>query len=423
MTSIKSLTGAYENRLVAVLTVTFGVVMMDRMALGFLAPFLSEDLGLSHTQVGGLATALALTWAVSGIVFGRICDRIGHHRTILTVAIVAFSLCSFLSGLVGSFVGLLLARLLMGLAEGPVLPISHVLLAEASTPSRRGFNMGVMQMFGSNVLASSLAPILLVWVAEGWGWRTAFFVAGVPGFFCALLVWRTVKSPVAARCVARELVAVPLGEALRRRNIPVCTMIGGTLVGWALLCFVFLPFIFVRVSGFSAGQMSILMSVMGISAVAAGMVVPGLSDRFGRRPVIGAFVALGLLVPLGVALAGSSMAVLLVCLLIGFLATGVTPLVMATIPTETVPGYHATTTVGLSIGVTEILAGLIGPLIGGVLADRYGLSATLWLQVGLLITAFVLSFFLIETMPRRHGSGRAVGQSPDRQVDVDSPAM
>jgi ACS family hexuronate transporter-like MFS transporter len=47
----------------------------------------------------------------------------------LLMAVVAFSLCSFLSGLAGSFLALFLTRLLMGLAEGPILPVSQSLVA------------------------------------------------------------------------------------------------------------------------------------------------------------------------------------------------------------------------------------------------------------------------------------------------------
>ena len=77
-------------------------------------------------------------------------DRTGNRKRLLLVTVVAFSLCSFASGLAVSFVTLFATRLLMGLAEGPdTLPIAQSLVAIESTAARRGNNMGVMQNFGS----------------------------------------------------------------------------------------------------------------------------------------------------------------------------------------------------------------------------------------------------------------------------------
>lgn len=57
----------YQVALVALLSLTFGIVFFDRNALGFLMPFVQPDLGLSNTQIGLLASALAANWAVSGV--------------------------------------------------------------------------------------------------------------------------------------------------------------------------------------------------------------------------------------------------------------------------------------------------------------------------------------------------------------------
>ena len=217
---------SYENRLLAVLTLTYGVVFLDRTALNFLAPFLVKDLGLSNTELALLATALSVTWAISGIAFGRVCDSVGHHKRVLVVCIVAFSLCSISSGLTASFGTLLLARLLMGLSEGPVLPISQVLIAAASSPGRRGLNMGVMEQFGSNLLGLMIAPLAMVALARWLGWRGAFFTAALPGLACALVLARTVRPPTPEK-VCDERAVYPLARAMRHRNIPLCMALSG----------------------------------------------------------------------------------------------------------------------------------------------------------------------------------------------------
>lgn len=405
MSAAKKPLNTYENRLIGVLSLTFGVVFFDRQAMNFLAPFVQADLGLSNTEIGILATGLALTWAFSGVIFGRLCDRIGRQRLVLIIAIIVFSLASVLSGLASGFVMLLGARLLMGLAEGPVLPISQVIVALESSPERRGFNMGVMQQFGSNIFGTFLAPLVLVALATYIGWREAFFIAGIPGLICAFLVWLYVRDPDTKKIAATAIADAkdepfPIGEALRYRNIVLCMVLSGLSIGWAILNFVFLPLYFTNVVGFSPTRMSVLMSLLGLSALMASMIVPWLSDRYGRKSVILMVTAMALLVPFGIMAAGTSLILMIPCMLIGFAATGATPLLMATIPAETIPSTRVAAVVGLVMGFAEIFAGISGPLLGGVVADAYGLGATLWLQVGFIAAMFVLASFLHETAPR-----------------------
>jgi MFS family permease len=94
---------------------------------------------------GTLSAVLALTWALSGAGLGAIADRFNIRKPMLIASIVVFSLFSALSGWVNGFAMLLIFRALMGIAEGPVLPIAQSLMVEKSQPQRRGFNMGLIQ--------------------------------------------------------------------------------------------------------------------------------------------------------------------------------------------------------------------------------------------------------------------------------------
>ncbi|MFE9438828.1 hypothetical protein ACFYO2_07460 [Streptomyces sp. NPDC006602] len=69
--------GRYENRLLLILFLAFGSVFFDRQALPFLAPFISKENHLSNTEPGTLSEVLALTWALSGLVAGRLPDKLG----------------------------------------------------------------------------------------------------------------------------------------------------------------------------------------------------------------------------------------------------------------------------------------------------------------------------------------------------------
>ena len=222
---------------------------------------------------------------------------------------------------------------------------------------------------------------------------------------CAFLVWLYVRDPDTNKIAVNAHEEVrdapfPIVEALRYRNIILCMLLSGLSIGWAILNFVFLPLYFTNVVGFTPTKMSVLMSLLGLSALMASMIVPWLSDRYGRKPVILVVTAMALLVPFGIMAAGTSLVLMVPCLVIGFAATGATPLLMATIPAETIPSTRVAAVVGLVIGFAEIFAGLSGPLLGGIVADAYSLGGTLWLQIGFIAAMLLLASFLNETAPR-----------------------
>ena len=135
----------YETTLLVVLGLMFGIVFFDRNAMSYLTPFVAKDLGLSNTQIGMLASALSLTWALSAFGVSAFSDATGRRKSVLVACVVVFSISSIGSAVAASFVMLVASRALMGLSEGGILPISQSLLAVESSGARRGLNMGVMQ--------------------------------------------------------------------------------------------------------------------------------------------------------------------------------------------------------------------------------------------------------------------------------------
>src|SRR5207248_2884192 len=154
----------------------------------------------------------------------------------------------------------------------------------------------------SNFLGSFVAPLVLVPIAVHWNWRVAFFLAGVPGLVLAVLIARYVhepeKKPEPQADGAGATAAVGYLAMLRYRNMILCVAMSIFMVAWMVLGWVFLPLFYVKVRQLSAGEMSVLMSLLGLSAAFFSFVVPGLSDRLGRRPVVAGCSLLGLLVPL-----------------------------------------------------------------------------------------------------------------------------
>jgi MFS transporter, ACS family, hexuronate transporter len=390
----------YQMMLVALLSLNFGIVFFDRNALNFLMPFVQPDLGLTNTNVGMLASALSLSWAIAGFLIGRYSDRTGTRKAIIVAASIAFSLLSFVSGIATTFLMLFAARLLMGFAEGGVLPISQSLTASELSPAHRGLAMGVMQNFGSNALGSSLAPLLLVAIAASWGWRRAFFVSALPGLVSAALIWMLVKGPITSKVprLARERLTI--SAALGERNIKLCAVISILLVSHAVIGWAFMPLFLTKVRAFDPTTMGWMMAALGVSASVGGFVIPAISDRLGRKPIMIIVPVISLALPLGALYFNGPHWLLAAIFFVGWSLNSLFPIVMATIPSETVDALHTATVLGLVMALGEIFGGVLGPFGAGAAADHFGLEAPMWIMLGLCIAAGLCAFGLQETAPR-----------------------
>lgn len=409
MNAGKARSSGYQVWVTALLSLNFGILFFDRNALNFLMPFVQPDLQLSNTQVGMFSSALSLTWALSGLLVGRISDKLGSRKPVVVIATIAFCLCSFISGAASSFLMLLGARLLMGAAEGGVMPVSHSMIVAEVAPERRGLAMGVAQNLGSNLLGSGLAPLLLVPVAVAVGWRTGFYLAALPGLVTAALIWFTLREPpVEAHDDAAP--KVTLGEAFGHRNVILCALISILLVSYLVVCWAFMPLFLTKARGFDPDTMSWLMATLGISAGLGSFAVPAISDVVGRRPVMIFFSFLGVILPLGGLYYEGSAWVLAAIFFFGWGLNGLFPMFMATIPSESVDPRLTATLTGVVMGTGEVLGGVLSPFLAGTLADAYGLAAPLWLMLGCTVLAGFLTLGLIESAPRvvARRSGNAI---------------
>lgn len=393
--------GSYQVLLVGLLSLNFGIVFFDRNSLNFLMPFVKPDLGLSNEQVGIFQSALSLTWALAALGIGRLSDRIGNRKLLLVLSTLIFSVCSFLTGLAQGFALLLGARLLMGAAEGGVMPISHAMVASEVSPARRGLAQGIAQNFGSNLLGSFVAPVLLVSFAAAFGWRQAFYLAGIPGLVSALMIWLLIREPEAPAHIVDDAVDKESPWAvLRERNVLLCCLLSVILVSYLVICWVFMPLYLTEVRGYPPETMQWLMGTLGISATIGSFAISGLSDRIGRRPVMIAMPLIGVILPLGAMFFAGSPWLLAVIFFFGWGLNGIFPLFMATVPSESVDPRRVATALGLSMGSGEVLGGVLAPWIAGRSADATSLAAPLWIMLGLTIVAGIIALGLRETAPR-----------------------
>jgi len=189
--------------------------------------------------------------------------------------------------------------------------------------------------------------------------------------------------------------------ALADRSMLLCIVISTLLVAYLMVLFTFTPLYLIQVRGFDQRHMSWIMSSFGVASMAVAFLVPGSSDRFGRKPVILVASSLGLVLPLGLLfITGTHLVPLMACIAVGAALSGVFPLAMATIPSEIVGSARTATALSLTMGISEILGGVLAPSVAGKVADLKGLGMTLWILAGLVVAIIILAAMLRETAPR-----------------------
>jgi ACS family hexuronate transporter-like MFS transporter len=188
--------------------------------------------------------------------------------------------------------------------------------------------------------------------------------------------------------------------AWTHRNVLLCVGMSISLVAFIVVFAIFMPLYLVNVRGMPQQVMAWLISMFGLTSMAFAFLVPGSSDVLGRRPVVISMSLLALLIPLGAMFVHQPLWLLFVLFALGAAMSGVFPLAMATIPSETVPPRQLATVLGLTMGLGEIIGGVFAPTLAGRAADSSGLGATLWILIGLSLATGLLACFIEETAPR-----------------------
>ena len=389
----------------AVLSLSWGLVLFDVISIDFLMPFIAPNLKLSNTQIGLLFSLYWLPFGLSSYVTGELTDRVGKPRTLLLVAMLLFSIGSVLPALATSFTTLLITRLLMGLLEGPILPLAQTIVAVECPAERRGVDMGIVQNVGTSVLGL-FEPILLVAVAVRWGWRVGFFAVALPGLICAVLIGLSLRRAPEPKNVVDSASAGSsprrrqgIREVLRYRNVWLCVVAASLFTAFVLIGRGYLPLVYVQLRHMSPQRMGLLLTVLSISGLALGVIFPALADRIGRKPAAVISSLLGVVFPLaGLYYAGPD-TVLALLMFIGWAPAGASILFLATIPSETVPVHSVSTAIGLTFAIGTLVGGFLGPALAGWSADHWGLPSSLLLEAGCAIAMALISLGLRETKP------------------------
>jgi predicted MFS family arabinose efflux permease len=175
--------------LVAIYTVNF----LDRQVITTIGEAIKTDLKLTDTQMGALGGIFfAFVYTVLGIPIARVADK-ANRPWVMTVSLGLWSGFTVLSAYARNYAILAVARAGVGIGEAGCSPTAHSLLADYFPQEKRATALAIYSMGISigTLLGMAIGGI----VAEHYGWRAAFLVAGLPGLLFAVIAILTLREP------------------------------------------------------------------------------------------------------------------------------------------------------------------------------------------------------------------------------------
>ena len=175
----------------AVLFAINALNFFDRQIIGALGEPIRLEFALSDSTLGALNVAFTLIYAFVGLPLGKLADKYSR-RKILLIGVFVWSLMTAASGLARNFWQMFGLRLGVGVGEATCAPAANSLIGDCFPSEKRAKAVSIFMLGLPVGLALSFAVSGAV--AKSYGWRAAFFVAGVPGLLCVLAAF-FIKEP------------------------------------------------------------------------------------------------------------------------------------------------------------------------------------------------------------------------------------
>ena len=164
---------------------------VDRQVLAVLSPVILHDVGLTAQSYGELVAAFSIAYMIANPLWGSILDFVGLRKGMLA-AVTIWTLASASHAWMAGFLGFAIARALLGLGEGATFPAGLRNAMDTLPPNYQSRGIAVAYSGGS--LGAIVAPIVIVPVAQRFGWQAAFLVTGLLGV-AWLARWCVVSRP------------------------------------------------------------------------------------------------------------------------------------------------------------------------------------------------------------------------------------
>ncbi|MFC5947464.1 MFS transporter [Pseudonocardia lutea] len=343
------LTGKQKlSTLVALLCIV--VDGLEVIVVGFIAPALKADWGLSTAQLAPAVTSGLVGLALGSFVAGPLGDRFGRKPVILT-AVAAFAVITLVTPLAGGVVSFSVLRLLTGFGLGASMPNVAALVAELTPTRHRRALVGLS--YAGFPTGAAIGAAVLPFIVAGAGWKVAMLLCGLAAVAIGIAVlFLLAESPRFLASSGRnratlvrfcndlepgsadDTTVFTLGTPTRGRNYPISALFRrglapGTIFLWvgflAVMFTVYLnntwlPFLFAD-TGFETGQISLLTTLLQVGGIVGCSMIGLLQERFGPQATLVVTGAVGALMALSIALVPASTTVLAILIFVLGMAT------------------------------------------------------------------------------------------------------
>lgn len=254
-------------------------------------PLYASSFGVSASAIGLAVAVYGFARFALALPGGQLADRMGR-RPVLAIGGIVSAIGSFWCAEAHSFLEFNVARFVAGAGAGIILTTGQIVLADISSPDRRGRNIATYQaafLFGFGV-----GPFPGGLLAESYGLAAPFVMTGVACILTTAIAWLLVSETKPAKAATTS--STPVAEVpFVKQMVGMLSHRGFVLVSLISLMnavlrtgglFALIPLVATATLGLSVSQIGFAMMISGICGLVAAYPAGWLADRFGRKTVI-----------------------------------------------------------------------------------------------------------------------------------------
>ncbi len=366
-----------------------------------LLPLIGADIGLSFSQIGSILTCQFAAGALSNVPGGMLVDAVGRKGLLMAAALFWVGVPYLIMGFAHSYWMLLVCATLVGIGNNIWHPTAIPQLAR-DFPRRRGLVVSIHAMGGN--LGDAIAPLAAGAMLAAFSWRDVVVMNVIPGVIAAILILVSLGRLDAdaggnAQLSDGERAARHHGAGmltsvrvlLANRTVLMLSIGGAVRAMTASTLLMFLPLFLSGELGYSSAAIGGWLFTLQAAGFAATPIAGHLSDRMGRRRIIISSMAMSAIVLLFMAVAGRSTAFVFFIAFLGFFLFAIRAVLQAWLLDAT-PKHMGGTSIGIMFG-SQAVGAAVGPAIGGILADHFGIMATFYFLAAAIVVANMFIFF------------------------------
>lgn len=372
-----------------------------------LLPLIGNEMGLSYSQIGFIMTCQYAAGAISNVPGGMLVDVWGKKGQLMALSLFWVGFPYLMMGFSTQYWMLLICVMLVGIGNNLWHPTAIPLLG-SMFPKRKGLALSLHGM-GGNV-GDALAPLAVGALLTTLSWREIVVLNVVPGAAMSMLILfflgtmtfapkkKAAPSPettvAAADAKGQSMQSYMQGvkDLMRTPGLFLLTLSSGfrSMTQGTLLTF--LPLYLAKEMHYDVFWVGAGMALLQLAGFIAAPIAGHLSDTMGRKTILMSSFGMSGVVLLLMTFAGGSPWFVFLIAVLGFFLYAARPIMQAWM-LEATPKNMGGTAIGLMFGM-QSGAQAVAPILGGIVADHYGLLAAFYLLAATIIIANLMVYWI-----------------------------